>query len=106
MFIDVLRGRRELPRFDHVPAYSVVTRTELFAGHVEEVTQIRLLLDPFAELGVDREIAEHAGYLRRTTGLLTPDALMAATALAGDRALMTRNRRYFERVAGLELIAP
>jgi predicted nucleic acid-binding protein len=35
-----------------------------------------------------------------------PDALIAATALQHELPLMTRNRRHFDRVPGLELQAP
>jgi hypothetical protein len=43
---------------------------------------------------------------RRETGIATPDALIAATALTHRIPLMTRNRRHFERVARLHVIAP
>jgi predicted nucleic acid-binding protein len=43
---------------------------------------------------------------RRETGIATPDALIAATALTHRIPLMTRNRRHFERVARLRVIAP
>jgi predicted nucleic acid-binding protein len=45
------------------------------------------------ELPIDAEIAEMAGV---TTGIATPDALIAATALVHRIPLMTRNRRHFE----------
>jgi predicted nucleic acid-binding protein len=43
---------------------------------------------------------------RRTAGIPVPDALIAATALAHEMAVMTRNRRHFELVPGLTLQAP
>jgi len=36
----------------------------------------------------------------------TPDALIAATALEHGLALVTRNRRDFERVHGLRVLDP
>jgi len=58
------------------------------------------------ELPVDSAIAELAGVTRRVTGLATPDALIAATALTHGIAVMTRNRRHFDRVAGLRVVSP
>ena len=47
-----------------------------------------------------------AGLTRRDTGIATPDALIAATALMHGIPLMTRNRRHFDRVAGLRVVTP
>ncbi|MEO7197214.1 MAG: hypothetical protein ABIZ50_01945 [Solirubrobacterales bacterium] len=41
--------------------------------------------------------------IRRETGIALPDALIAATAIAGDLELRSRNRRDFNRVDGLRL---
>lgn len=55
---------------------------------------------------MDRAIAERAGRLRRGSRMRTPDALIAATALEHGLALVTRNRRDFERVNGLRVLDP
>ena len=60
-----------------------------------------VLLGSLRELPVDRTVAEGAGRIRRETGLRLPDALIAATAIAHDLQLATRNRRDFDRVQGL-----
>lgn len=83
-------------------AVSAVTRCELFAGRDGEA-RLRRLLSPMETLPVDAAIAELAGQTRRQTGIATPDALIAATALRHGLPLMTRNRRHFERVTGLRL---
>ncbi|HXF35948.1 MAG TPA: PIN domain-containing protein [Actinomycetota bacterium] len=85
---------------------SVVTRCELFAGSGTDEEAVRLLLAPFPELPVDRAVAERAGRLRRETGVRTPDALIAATALEYRLTLVTRNVGDFERVPGLRTSAP
>ena len=100
VIIDHLRGARPLPSFPL--AYSVITRCELFAGR-DSVSLLRGLLARMLELPVDSTIAERGGALKRTSQLPTPDALIAATALAHKLPLMTRNRRHFDRVAGLRL---
>jgi len=105
VLIDHLRGRRHFtPAGDAF--YSVVTRAELFAGSDADEAGLRRLLAPFGELPVDRSVAEVGGRVRRDVGLALPDALIAATAISRGLTLMSRNRRHFERVPGLRLLAP
>jgi tRNA(fMet)-specific endonuclease VapC len=104
VLIDHLRGTRRLPDVERL-GVSVVSRCELFAG-TDEPQRLRRFLWPMIELAVDGAIAELAGITRRRTGIATPDALIAATALAHRIPLMTRNRRHFDRVDGLRVISP
>ncbi|MYD85713.1 MAG: type II toxin-antitoxin system VapC family toxin, partial [Acidobacteria bacterium] len=67
---------------------------------------VQRLLDPFRELAVGRSVAERAGRIRRETGIATPDALIAATAIEYDLTLVTRNRRHFEPVKQLRVRDP
>jgi predicted nucleic acid-binding protein len=101
--IDHLRGASPLPATPL--AFSVITRCELFAGR-DEGEVLHRLLTRMQEIDVDSSIAERAGALKRTTGLPTPDALIAATALECGFPLMTRNERHFRRVTGLDLRVP
>jgi len=102
VLIDHLRGHRAFdPGSDRVFC-SVVTRAELFAG----TEAVRRLLAPIVQVPVDREIAEAAGRLRRTTRIALPDALIAATALSLRAPLLTRNKREFGLVRGLRVRAP
>jgi tRNA(fMet)-specific endonuclease VapC len=104
VLIDHLRGHRQLVAED--AAISVVTRAELFAGDERQEPAIKALLGDYDEVDVDWRIAQRAGRVKRLTGLRIADALIAATALEHELPLMTRNRRHFERVAGLALRAP
>ena len=106
IFIDHLRGSRAIVKTSMGLAYSVITRTELFAGRATDESVVRALLAPMREIVVDRAIAERAGFLRRTMAVLTPDALIAATALELGIPLITRNRRDFERIPDLTLYTP
>ena len=105
VLIDHLRGLRRLSAAGRAVGVSVVTRYELFAGR-DEPGRLRRFLSPMIELPIDAAIAELAGLTRRETGLATPDALIAATALTHRIPLMTRNRRHFERVAELRVVGP
>lgn len=105
VLIDHLRGVRRLRADGALMGLSVVSRCELFAGR-DEPERLRRFLSPMVQLPIDPAIAELAGVTRRDTGIATPDALIAATALAHDIPLMTRNRRHFERVADLRSLGP
>ena len=106
VLVDHLRGARRLGEGDSSISYSVVTRCELFAGRGADEEAVGTLLAPFAELPLGREIAELAGRMRRETGVRIPDALIGATALHHGLQLVTRNRRDFDRIPGLQVRAP
>ena len=100
--IDHLRGARPLRAAAGAISYSVITRSELFAGRTNEA-RVEEFLAPFREIAVDRSIAERAGRLRRGSALRTPDALIAATAIEHGLELVTRNLRDFKGIRGLQL---
>ena len=69
---------------------------------------LRFLLEPFESLPFDDIAAEHYGMLRASleaagTPIGSNDLLIAAIALAHDCRLVTRNKREFERAAGLRV---
>ena len=104
VFIDHLRGRAELTVEEgETISFSVVTRAELFAGPPEQEEPARALLAPFRELDVTGSIAEVAGRIRRESGVLLPDSLIAATALEWGLELLSANVRDFGRIAGVRL---
>lgn len=105
VFVDHIRRARPIPP-TMIGSYSVITRSELFAGYERDELAVQALLAPHSELEVKRGIAERAGRLRRTIALSLPDALIAATALERGLELVTRNKRDFERVPDLRLRDP
>jgi predicted nucleic acid-binding protein len=106
VLVDHLRGARAVDADWEGASYSVITRCELFAGGGVDEDVVRELLAPLRELALERPLAEEGGRLRRLTGIPTPDALIAATALGHELVLVTRNRRHFERVPGLSMRTP
>ena len=101
IFIDHLRGARRIQARGHRIHYSVITRAELLAGTGRNDFTVRILLDPFQELDIDRAVAERAGSIRHESRIRLPDALIAATAIERGLRLMSRNRRDFARVKEL-----
>lgn len=97
VFIDHLRGARELRAGRHRLHYSVVTRAELFAGSSASDSVVQLLA-PLREIPVDRDVAERAGRIRREHGTRLPDALIAASAIQNGLSVMTRNVKDFDGI--------
>ncbi len=100
--MDHLRGARKLPFGTYGLCCSLVTRAEPFAGRDPRV-DLRALLQLGTELRLSPAIAELGSEIRREHQLALPDALIAATAVEHGLALLTRNVRRFEPVAGLTL---
>jgi predicted nucleic acid-binding protein len=103
ILVDHPRGVRRFSAGDAEIGVSVVTRAELCAGQRVDERRVDMLLAGFHEFEVDRAIAERAGGVARTAGIPMPDALIAATAPEHGLTLVTRNRRHFEGVVGLEV---
>jgi toxin FitB len=102
VLVDHLEGRRPLPAGEDL-AYSCISRAELYSWSGANEERIDTFLDPLEEIGVDREVAQEAGRIRRTTRIKLPDALLAAAVLLTRRHLVTRNAKDFRKVTGLKL---
>ena len=89
---------------------SSVTEMELIVGcrNKAELHQLDSLLDLFQILRLTRDISEIAVALLReyrlSHGLLIPDALIAATAIAQGVAFITKNQRDFRFIEKLNLL--
>ena len=106
VFVDHLRGARRLGLGRNAGCYSVVTRAELYAGASGDEAAVETILRPFREYEVDRQVAQTAGRLRRASGTLLPDALIAATALEHGLTLVTRNIKDFDQIPKLRVREP
>lgn len=97
--IDVLAGRDQaLQELRKHPdrAISIITWIEVAAGLGGDEAELRdVLAANFGVVALTTEIAEEASFLRRTTRLKLPDAVILATAHVEKRVLLTRNTRDF-----------
>lgn len=80
-------------------AVSAITRAEVLTGFDAEdaaaFDPARALLDRFATIPIDREVADRAALLRREHGWKLPDALQAAVTLDHGLRLVTRDAKDF-----------
>ena len=94
-------------RAQQVFAISVVSATEFLEGF-EDPKAGEVLLRSLDWLDITPAVALHAARIRwqlRLAGQLIGDfdILIAATALAAERTLITRNADHFRRIHGLEV---
>ncbi len=89
---------------------TVITRFEMLSGArgARELRIISELLDSMKIAPLDILAADRAAVIRRTLerkgiGIGMADSLIAGIALHVGGTLLTRNRRHFERVEGLDL---
>jgi predicted nucleic acid-binding protein len=92
-------------------AISAVTQMELLIG-CQNRTELRALerfLNRFQVVKLNEQISDTAiDLLRRyrlSHGLLIADSLIAATALALNRPIVTKNRRDYRFIVGLQLLS-
>ena len=99
ILIDYLNGERlartELHRFDE-RCISIVTWMEVMVGAEPAVqAPTEAFLGTFTMVPVDADVAGRAVVLRRRHRMTLPDAIIWASAQAGNRLLVTRNTKDF-----------
>ena len=93
-------------------AIAGVTRIEVLGfpgfGNLSEDRRTRLheIVASMVELEMNEGVIQGAIALRRQKKMSLGDAIIAATALAHDLPLVTRNVDDFKHIAGLKLINP
>ncbi|AMR29210.1 hypothetical protein A0257_20340 [Hymenobacter psoromatis] len=87
---------------------SVVTRIELLVKTqpADEYATMLALVRSVPVLPLDEPVIQQTIALRQQHRVKLPDAIIAATALAHGRPLLTRNAADFRRVADLLILDP
>ena len=92
------------------PIISVITHIELFSSSktsAEEISQLHAFVNEATIYDhIDSHIVEQAINIRKKNRLKTPDAIIAATAIAYDLTLISRNTKDFDQVPELRLLNP
>ena len=87
-------------------AISVVTRIELLTKTepASEYATMQAFVQSVAVLPLDEPTTQHTIRLRQQHRVKLPDAIIAATALAHNIPLLTRNVSDFQALAGLAVL--
>ena len=91
-----------------VPLVSIITKIEVL-GFNSPAPVFKMLSDFFDDsivLGLTDEIADQAIDLRKNSKIKLPDAIIAASAIANNFDLLSRNVDDFKNVSGLKVIDP
>lgn len=94
---------------DSGPAISVITEIELLCWKTPVENDLKVLNNFIEEafvIELDRDIKLKTAEIRKVHKVKLPDAVIAATALVYDAALVTRNVTDFKNIDGLKLINP
>lgn len=91
------------------PVFSIITKIEALG--FQEITEaeakaINKMLDTGELAYIDSNIAQQTINLRQKYKIKTPDAVIAATALASNSELWTANTSDFSNIKGLKLHNP
>ena len=84
-------------------AISVITRIELLTKTepASEYATMQAFVQSVVVLSLDEPVTEHTIRLRQQHRVKLPDAIIAATALAHNLPLLTRNVSDFQTLAGI-----
>jgi len=93
---------------DAVPNLSVITQIELLCWDTNAVTEqkIKEFIDDSIILDISTDVVARCINLRKGKRIKTPDAIIAATALAYGYTIITRNEKDFINVSGLKIVNP
>jgi len=115
VLIDFLSGKGEAPAVERLLSLgtiktTVITRFELLSGArtAKQRTRLLQLLEAIPSLTLDDAAADAAGEIRKSldasgNSIGMADSLIAGIVTIHGAALLTRNRRHFERVPGIRL---
>lgn len=93
---------------DAVPNISIITQIELLCWKTDEIIT-QYVIDFIADsvvLDITPNVITHCVSLRKSKKVKTPDAIIAATALAYGYTIITNNEKDFENIKDLKFINP
>ena len=91
-----------------VPNISVITQIEVLCWDTDEMTidLINSFINDCNIYNIDKQIIKDCVSIRKGNKIKTPDAIIAATALANNQTLITNNEKDFKNIRGLQLVNP
>ncbi len=93
---------------DATPNISIITQIELLCWNTDEATtqSVKEFIADSVVLDISPNVIAHCIVLRKGKKIKTPDAIIAATALAYGYTIITNNEKDFAGIKGLKIINP
>lgn len=93
---------------DNVPQLSVITQIELLCWKTNSVTEqnVKSFIGDSLVFEINSDVINECVNIRKAKKIKTPDAIIAATALAYNCILITNNEKDFAAIKGLKIINP
>jgi predicted nucleic acid-binding protein len=93
---------------DAVPNISIITQIELLCWNTDETTtqNVKNFITDSIVLYISPDVITQCVNIRKGKKIKTPDAIIAATALAHGYTLITNNEKDFTNIKGLKIINP
>jgi predicted nucleic acid-binding protein len=93
---------------DARPNISIITQIELLCWNTDTITTeyVKNFIEDSIVLDITTDVITNCVVLRKTKKIKTPDAIIAATALAFNFTVITNNEKDFSNIKGLKVINP
>jgi predicted nucleic acid-binding protein len=93
---------------DAVPNLSVITQIELLCWEADAATgqKVKDFMADSIILDITPDVITQCVNLRKGKKIKTPDAIIAATALAYGYTIITSNEKDFANINGLKIVNP
>jgi predicted nucleic acid-binding protein len=93
---------------DAIPNLSIITQIELLCWKTDGATEqkIKNFISDSEVFDIASDVIEQCVKLRKGKKIKTPDAIIAATALAYGYTLITNNEKDFSSIKGLKIVNP
>ena len=91
-----------------IPNISIITQIELLCWNTDSTTEqnVKRFISDSIVLDINSDVIDFCVALRKNKKIKTPDALIAATALAYGYSLITANEKDFANIKGLKVVNP
>ena len=93
---------------DEIPKISLISQIELLCWKTDVVKEqkIKDFIADSVIRNITPNVIVHCVNIRRNKKVKTPDAIIAATAMAHGYTLITNNEKDFTNITGLKIINP
>lgn len=91
-----------------MPNLSVISQIELLCWKTDAAKEQRVkgFIADSTIFDIAPDVITHCVNIRRNKKVKTPDAIIAATALAHGFTLITNNEKDFNNIGGLKIVSP